>query len=143
MLYLFASLIALLRLVPDIPLSRSLHRWVVEEPARHLSEFDRTRLIFLIIVLAIMVAGAETIVMLGSTEFAMAFAWQVAVYTDAMVITLTAAVLARARPILTIAGVMARALLPRRAPRARRRQRVAAERRNANDDDPAGLVIAA
>ena len=143
MLYLFAGIIALLRWAPDIPLSRSLHRWVVEEPVRQLSEFDRTKLIFLIIVLALLVAGAETIVMLGSAELAMAFAWQVALYTDAMLVTLTAAALARARPVLTMLGVIGRSLLPRRASRAPRRQRVTGERSSANDDDPSGLVLAA
>jgi hypothetical protein len=143
MLYLFAGIIALLRWIPDIPLSRSLHRWVVKEPVRQLAEFDRAKLIFLVIMLGILVAGAETIVLLGSAELAMAFAWQTALYADAMLVTLTAAALARARPILAMLGVVGRSLLPRRAPRARRRQRVAAERSSANDDDPAGLVLAA
>ncbi|GLR47866.1 hypothetical protein [Sphingomonas astaxanthinifaciens] len=144
MLYLFVAVIALLRWIPDIPLSRSLHRWLVEEPVRQLSQFNRAKLFFLVIMLTLMVAGAETIVMLGSAELAMAFAWQLALYADALTVTLTAALLVRARPVTALIAVGARALLPRRAGRARRRQRVAAERTSANDDDPAlALALAA
>ena len=141
MLMLAYAVMALLILVPDIPLSRSLHRSLVAEPVRLAATLSRTRLIFLAIMLLLVVAGAEVVLMIGSAEAVSAFAWQAAVYADAVSVTLFAGALAKARALLPWLKARPARQFRLRASR-RKRAGTSVQDRAANDDDPAPALAA-
>ncbi|GAA4036958.1 hypothetical protein GCM10022281_16940 [Sphingomonas rosea] len=135
MIALCLGIIALLVFVPDIPLSRTLHVWLVALPAERLETLDRKRLFFLIALAMFFAAGAEMMVLIGSAEIAATLAWQIALYADAVTATIVAAVLVRTRPAITYVAARTMGLV-RRASR-RRRTCKPTGRAAANDDDPA------
>ncbi|GAA4020147.1 hypothetical protein GCM10022280_20520 [Sphingomonas swuensis] len=141
MLVLCLAMIALLRLAPGLVLSRTLHRLLVEEPVRQLAALDRTRLLTLVVLGLLLCAGAEVFVLMGSAEMAFVLATQIALYLDAVAVSIVAAVALRARPLVQWLGARLQSR-GRRSPRHRRTRRPAV-RSLANDDDPAPLLLAA
>lgn len=119
-----------MKLFPRVPLSRALHRLLVEMPLAALVTLRRRHVIFVLIVAAMLFAGAELIMMVGAPEIAVVLAWDVSFYVDALL----------AAWALAAAGTMARPLrgARRRAPRRRRpASKVAA---NDSDEDPGGVL---
>ncbi len=115
--------IVTMKLFPLLPVSHLLHRHLVEIPLRQLEAMDRRHLIFGVILLGMLFAGAELIVLLGSTEAAMLVAWDVSIYVDALLAGWSLAALARSRAgWQSLAGILRRPLrgARRRAPRRRR-----------------------
>lgn len=141
MLVLCCGLLCMMWLAPELPASRWLHRRTVELPVRVLASLDRTRLLAFVVLCVLMSAGAEVLIMLGSAEMAMALAWQIAVYLDAVTLSIGATILVRAKPLLRMLAPRASSLARRSARQRRRRRAIAPS--SANDDDPAPAVSAA
>lgn len=136
----FALLIILtMKLFPDIPASRLLHRALVEAPLRKLAAMERRHWIYGAVLVAMLFAGTEMIMLLGSTDFVILMAWDVSLYVDALIATWTLAAVARSKAAW-------RMILPARRPkpRARRRRRVEiGKAANDSDEDGEGWAYAA
>ncbi|TMJ19361.1 MAG: hypothetical protein E6G92_06125 [Alphaproteobacteria bacterium] len=130
--------IVVMRLFPAIPLSRALHRALVEAPLERLGAMSRRHLIYAALLAGMMIAGAEVILLLGSADMAMLMAWDVSLYVDGLIATWTISALVRGKSAWNV--VAARWLSPlRRAARPRaRRQRRDPTRTAANDSDEGG-----
>ncbi|HEV7660447.1 MAG TPA: hypothetical protein VGO55_11435 [Allosphingosinicella sp.] len=133
---MFAGLMLLMiltvKLFSEVPASRLLHRTLVEAPLRGLAVMSRRHLIYGAVVVAMLFAGTELIMMLGSTDLVMLMAWDVSLYVDAVIATWTIATVARGR---TAWQMLAACLAGRRGtprPRAPRRRR-AGSKTAAND----------
>lgn len=127
-----------MRFGPDIPLKRMLNRHLAELPVRAALGFERRQVIFLCVAAALCLLGGEMAVVLGP-EFMLAYAADVALYLDILVVSTLATGMARMRSRLAdgrrklAMGMRRMRLLPRRACRSRRVQRTAAK--PANDDE--------
>ena len=136
---MFAGLMLLIvltmKLFPQVPASRQLHRALVEAPLRGLAAMSRRHLIYGMVLLGMLFAGAEMIMLLGSADLVMLMAWDVSLYVDAMIATWTIATVARGKAAwqMLAARLTGRRGAPR--PRAPRRR---AESRAANDADDDG-----
>jgi len=129
----FVLLIILtMKLFPDVPTSRLLHRALVEAPLRGLVAMSRRHLIYGLVLVAMLLAGAEMILMLGSTDLVMLMAWDVSLYVDAVIATWTIATVARGKAVWH--ALVARVTPRPRAPRRRRE----ASKTAANDADDGG-----
>jgi hypothetical protein len=134
---MFAGLLLLIivtmKLFPDIPASRLLHRAFVEAPLRGLAAMDRRHLIYGAILLVMLFAGAEMIMLLGSADMAMLMAWDVSLYVDALIATWTIAAIVRGK--VAWQALVARVTGARpRAPRRRRREGSKAAANDADED---------
>jgi hypothetical protein len=112
-----------MKLFPEVPASRTLHRALVETPLRALAAMGRRHLIYGVVLVAMLFAGAEMILMLGSTDLVMLMAWDVSLYVDAVIATWTITTLARGKAVwqALVARVVGRRGATRpRAPRRRR-----------------------
>jgi hypothetical protein len=124
---MFAGLLLLMiltmTLFPEVPAARLLHRALVEAPLRALAAMSRRHLIYGAVLVAMLFAGAELIVMLGSTDLVMLMAWDVSLYVDAAIAAWTIATVARGKAAwqMLAARLIGRRGAPRpRAPRRRR-----------------------
>lgn len=129
------GIILAMKLAPDIPISRAMHRAFVEVPVAKLASMDRRHLIFGVIALGMLFSFAELIMILGSSDLVILMAWDVTLYVDAVIATWTVAAVTRAKGLwhymkARIGGVFRRAPRPR-APR----RRVTEGRREAIDSD--------
>lgn len=134
----FALLIILMmKLLPDLPFSRALHRAFVEVPLRRLAEMSRQHLIYAAVLIGLTFGGIELLLLLGSTEMLMLFAWDVSLYVDALIATWTLSVVARGKAIWQgLADRCVGLLRPGARPRASRRRRgTAQEAANDSDED--------
>jgi hypothetical protein len=131
--------ITAMRLFPAIPLSRALHRALVEAPLQRLGAMSRRHLIYGALLAGMMLAGAEIVLLLGSADMAMLMAWDVSLYVDALIATWTLSALVRGKSAWNV--VAARWLSPlRRAarPRARRQRRDPTRTAAKDPDEDAG-----
>jgi hypothetical protein len=124
---MFAGLLLLMiltmKLFPEVPASRLMHRALVEVPLRGLAAMSRRHMIYGVVLVAMLAAGVEMVVMLGSTDLVMLMAWDVSLYVDAVIAAWTIATVARGKAAWQVlAGRLAgRRGTPRpRAPRRRR-----------------------
>jgi hypothetical protein len=144
-LLLTATLV--MKLFPETPLARALHRILVAGPLERIASMGRRHLIFAMVALAMLLAGTELILLLGSTDIALMMAWDVSLYVDAAIAAWTLAAVSRGKGAwLLMRSRVAR--LARRSPRPRAPRRHAATRTNANDADagdgpPARVALAA
>ena len=132
--FMFITLIALLA-TPNTPFGQLCHRELVERPARKLAAFRSHHILYALILVPVMLSGGEFIAILGP-EFFAAYAMELAIYIDAIVITLLASAYAHVRAF----GTRARQVLlePFRRMRARTKRSAPPpmrERRPANDDE--------
>ena len=126
-----------MKLFPRVQVSRMLHHMLVEAPLAAIARMSRRHLIFGVVLLATLFAGAELIVMLGSADVAMVLAWDVSLYVDALLAAWALAAVARGKAAWqALAAIVTRPLRAarRRAPRRRR----AATGKAANDSDEDG-----
>lgn len=93
---LFGIILAM-KLAPDIPVSRAMHRAFVEAPVEKLAKMDRRHLIFGVIALGMLFSFAELIMILGSSDLVMLMAWDVSLYVDAVIATWTVAAVTRVK----------------------------------------------
>ena len=127
-------------LAPGSSAGRALHRQLVEKPLDKLARFERHHLLYIVFLAAIMLGGGEIALLMGA-EFMAAYAMEMALYFDAVIVSYAVAALAGLKRV----GSGIRAILPR-LPRARRKRDKAASRpplKPANDDErPAVLALA-
>jgi hypothetical protein len=140
---MFAGIVLLvimaMRLFPEIPLSRALHRALVEAPLERLAAMSRRHLIYAALLAGMMLAGAEIILLLGSADMAMLMAWDVSLYVDALIATWTISALVWGKSAWN--AVAARCLSPFRTaarPRAPRRRREASRSADKDSDEDGG-----
>jgi hypothetical protein len=138
----------LMRFAPQSQVSRMLNRRLVEQPLQMLANMRRHHLIFMLLAVAFLIAGAEVIFALGSVDFTLVYALDLSLYIDGLLATLAIASLARTRSGATALRLRAASFGVRlRRVFGRRRVRNPAVRRPArkpsNDDRPAPMPLAA
>lgn len=139
-----AGLIVAMLFTPDTDIARWLHRSTVEEPLRLFERLERKHILFLVVGLFAIQAYAAVL----PAELAVALAWDMTAYVDAMIATWALSTFARFRSVGALIAVRLAALLApfrRLRLRSRRSRPVSPAGRNsaANDDDPCPLRIAA
>lgn len=139
-----AGLVAVMLFAPDTGAARWLHRATVEEPLRLAERLERKHILFLIVGLFAIQAYAAVL----PAELAIALAWDMTAYVDAMIATWALSTFARFRSLKAWAAIRAAALLApfrRLRLRSRRSRPVspAGRKSAANDDNPHPLPIAA
>lgn len=141
---LLAGLIAVMLFAPDTDAARWLHRTTVEEPLRLFERLERKHILFLVVGLMTIQAFAVAL----PAELAVALAWDMTAYVDAMIATWALSTFARFRSMKALVALRIAALLaPFRRLRARARRsrtpRPDARKPAANDDDPWPILVAA
>ena len=142
---MMASVMLVLIRHGDLPVGRTLHHWLVERPADRLDSLDRRHLIMLILFAIILTTGGELLAAAGPLDMSMVLLWDVSVYLDAAIFSITIASVARSMA----AGRYLKAIAARRLSRAGHTRRPRPMRRSkpaastANDDDLPGLTFAA
>ena len=132
--FMLIALAAMLA-VPETPFGRLCHRELVERPARRLASFRSHHVLYALILIPVMLSGGEFIAILGP-EFFAAYAMELAIYVDAVVLSVLASVYTRVRTALShIRYLATRPLRTMRARRKRRAPRPMRQRRPANDDE--------
>lgn len=129
-----AGLVAVMLVAPDTDAARWLHRATVEEPLRLFARLERKHILFLIVGLFAIQAYAAVL----PAELAIALAWDMTAYVDAMIATWALSTFARFNSMKAWAAVRMAAPFKRLGMRARRSRPVRPEARKtaANDDDP-------
>src|SRR3569833_526788 len=95
---LIAMAMLVLRLFPDTPTARFLHRWLAEKPAAWIAGVERKQVIFLLLIVAAVMILREAAPMLaGTSELALFGLWDASVYLDVVMAGWTLAALARGR----------------------------------------------
>jgi hypothetical protein len=137
-----AGLIAVMLFAPDTDIARWLHRATVEQPVRLFERLERKHILFLVVGLFAIQAYAAVL----PAELAVALAWDMTAYVDAMIATWALSTFARFRSIKALLAVRMAALsAPFRRLRARRSRpfRPVTRKPAANDDDPWPVIMAA
>ncbi len=139
-----AGVIAVMLFAPDTDIARWLHRAAVEEPLALFARLERKHILFLVVGLFAIQAYAAVV----PAELAIALAWDMTAYVDAMIATWALSTFARFHSMKAWAAVRMAALLApfrRFRLRARRSRPVRSEGRRhaANDDDPWPVLVAA
>ena len=137
--FLLCVLIAMV-LFPQTDFGRMCHEQLVERPASGLSRFRMHHLIYAIILIPVMLSGGEFLALLGP-EFFAAYAMELAIYIDAVIVSLGLSVWANVRS----AASRVRLFLSRPLRMARpRRKRCSTAKRSkppaSNDDDRPGEI---
>ena len=139
-----AGLIAVMLFAPDTDVARWLHRSAVQEPLNLFARLERKHILFLIVGLFAIQAYAAVL----PAELAIALAWDMTAYVDAMIATWALSTFARIRSMRAWVAVRMGAMLApfrRLRTRARRSRPVRPETHQApaNDDDPLPVLMAA
>lgn len=87
----------IMKLWPATPVARRLHRDLVETTCRFLARVTRRHLIFLILIVVAVTAGAEILAMAGPPHMAIIALWDVATFVDVVSAVLMVAAVGRAR----------------------------------------------
>ena len=100
---LCVALFLVMRFAPLTPYGAWLNRCLVAEPLARLADMKRHRVIYVVLLAAMMIAGGEMILLLGPEVLA-----TYAVYLDAVLVTyaLTAVAMARNSPIEVTASLL-------------------------------------
>jgi len=130
-----------MRCIPDAPIARLLHRWIVEWPAAKALHVERRHLIFVIVA----AVSAQALLSVGLPDIGLVVAWDVSTYLDLLLVTWTLAAVANLKAGSRVAiehwRLMTRGLRRSRPqPRARRTARRPVTKRSANDDDRPALA---
>lgn len=139
-----AGLIAVMLFAPDTDVARWLHRSTVQEPLNLFARLERKHILFLIVGLFAIQAYAAVL----PAELAIALAWDMTAYVDAMIATWALSTFARFRSMRALMALrMAALLAPLRRLRMRARRsrprRPDLRKPPANDDDPWPVAMAA
>ncbi len=137
---LLALLLLTMKLFPDVPVVRAIHDVLVVKPVAWLDALERRHMIFALVFIGIALGGFEMIAVLGSTDVAALLAWDISLYLDTVIAVWTMATIGKVRGAAAyLRGRIAGALGRRPSARTRkRRARVAATRKPANDSDADG-----
>lgn len=90
------ALLAFMRFGPDIPFKRLLNYHLAEKPISYLMNHDRHHYVFLLVAGAMFLLGGEMVIILGP-EFILAYAADLALYLDIVVMSALANPLSTAR----------------------------------------------
>lgn len=138
---LLLMIIGFMRLFPDTPFARFLHRHLVEQPLRWIATVERHQLIFVGIMALLLLVAGEAIAVIGSSELLIGFVWDLSIYVDALAATYMLAATTRLRTAWHLPKRRIRrrpAVRPATRARRKRTSRRAPMRKPAtNDDDPA------
>lgn len=139
-----AGLIAVMLFAPDSNAARWLHRATVEQPLRFFGRLERKHILFLIVGLFAIQAYAAVL----PAELAIALAWDMTAYVDAMIATWALSTFARVRSMRALMALRMAALMApfrRLRARARRSRAIRSDSRKpaANDDEPWPIPMAA
>lgn len=144
---LLLALMAVMKLAPHSGAGRLLNRQLVELPLALFARMERHHLIFVLVVAALLMAGTEVLVGLGSVDFALVYALDLSLYIDGLLAAMALASLTRTKSGVTALRLGAASLGARlRRVMGRRRVRTAVPRRDgppANDDDHPVIAAAA
>lgn len=142
--FLLVAMLVML-LVPDSPTGKLFHRHLVERPLERVANLKRHHLILVVLMAGIMISGGE-IMALAGPEFIAAYAVDMALYLDLVIVSYAVVAVRRAKAAIAyLHGGMCRLL---RRPEAGRRKRIIRKKGtsgSANDDDadPAFAALAA
>ena len=145
--FLTCALLAMF-IAPQTPFARLCHRELVERPVAAISRFRSHHVLYAIILVPVMLSGGEFIAVLGADFFA-AYALELAIYFDALAVSVALSIGARVRgAVHALRAVAGRPLARLHArpghSRAARRPSTASPRaKAANDDDRHPLLLAA
>jgi hypothetical protein len=143
---MMVAAIVVMRLFPETPTARFLHRWLAEKPAAWLARIERKHVIFLVLAALLVVVLRDAVPMVaGASDLALFAMWDASVYLDVVMAAWTIAALARGRSgWAVVRHRIARSVARRRvrAPRPRSR-RSKPMRPTANEDDGDGIALAA
>ncbi|HTU10708.1 MAG TPA: hypothetical protein VMG08_07385 [Allosphingosinicella sp.] len=132
------AVLLVMKWLPDLPVSRTLHHLLVEAPLALLARFDRRHVIFVGVIAALSFTGMEMIMLFGSAEMFMLYAWDVTLVVDALIATWTLSTVARGKAAWrAFAGLVAAPFRKLARPRTTR-TRPEASRKAANDADEDG-----
>ena len=92
---LFLGAVFIIRLFPELPVARTMHRYLAELPAIWIEKADRRHLIYLLISIGIVLFAGELVAMVGSLDLVLAFGWDLSLYLD--ILMAISALTARAR----------------------------------------------
>jgi hypothetical protein len=138
-----AFAILVMRLFPETPFARSLHRMLVESPLAFSKRIERRHIILIVILLLL----GETLILVGSAEIAIAYAIDLSLYADAMIGVTMAASAVRLKSAWPRGRDAVLRLVSRKGRLVRRAARTKPEARphaaSANDDDPAPARLVA
>ena len=127
-------------LAPGSEAGRALNRQLVERPLEALSDIKRHHLIFFVVIAGFAIGGGEAMALVGP-EVVAAYALDLAIYLDAVMVTYALSAVAMARSgggwLKTVVMRSARRMHPRRK---RPTRRPAGASESANDDDPAPAI---
>lgn len=140
--FLACCLLAML-FFPQTDFGRLCHDALVRRPVAALSKFRSHHLVYAVILVPVLLSGSEFIALLGP-EFFAAYAMELAIYIDAVAVSLLASAYASVRSFG--ARFVALVRLPLRRTRARRTRTQHGTRRGpqpANDDDGPAVPLAA
>ena len=145
---LIACSIALMKFAPDTLLSRQLRETLVERPARNLLSIRRAHVIYVLLMAGVLLVFSDMIMLLGSADLILAYAFDLSIYVDALLAVMTLAAAGRASaaatPLRRFVHRQWRAItrrLPRRVRNTRKANRCTG---SANDDDHRwGFALAA
>jgi hypothetical protein len=82
---------------PATPIARRLHHDLVETPCRFLAGVTRRHLIFLILLLVVVTAGAEILTVAGPIDMGLIALWDVATFVDVASAVLMVAAVGRSQ----------------------------------------------
>jgi hypothetical protein len=133
---LLLTLTLVMRLFPETALARSLHRRLIEWPLTRLAALDRRHVILVFLVAGVVLFASDLVFMLGSSDLAVALAWDVSIYADALLAACALAAVARGKAAWR--ALLIRAVSRPRRPRVRSRRPVRAQRPTSNDSDEEG-----
>ena len=139
---LLLALALFMRFGPDIPFRRMLNRHLVERPVALLLAHKRYQYLTVIIAATMLLLGGELVLLFGP-ELMLAYAADIALYIDLVVVAAASTSWTRTRGMLTRwTPRFGRNLADKRkgsaaTPRAKRTQRAPAALTKANDDDNA------
>jgi hypothetical protein len=89
--------ILVMKLFPETPFARALHRALVAGPLERLAAMDRRHALFALAVIALALFASDMIALIGSADLAFAIAWDVSVYVDALAVAWTLAAIGRSK----------------------------------------------
>jgi hypothetical protein len=110
----------IMKLFPETPLARSLHRRLVEWPLARLAAMNRRHAIFAVILVGLVFFASDLLVMLGPADAALGLAWDLSLYVDTLLAAAALAAVARGK--IVWRASLVHALRRPRRPRARSRR---------------------
>lgn len=134
---LILAAIVAMRLFPESPLSQLLHLHLVVRPMDWFSKLERHHLLYAVLLIGMLFAAGEIIAVLGSADVALALAWDVSIYLDAVAVAAAIAVARQARIAIRLIRSKGSSIVTRPAARrsGRERRDRASSTPPANDKD--------